>query len=113
MAITYKAAHRILVFDKSLQMIDSTVFTEEALIRIRYSPWPSRLWTMQEGRLGLALYFQFRDKAISLDDDRAHQFSTRNLQAVLQEMTIAKIVSTETYGQLAMWKSNAKKHFVL
>ncbi|KAI9707962.1 MAG: hypothetical protein M1820_004381 [Bogoriella megaspora] len=34
-------------------------------VRIRHSSWATRIWTMQEGRLGKQLCFQFKDKAVS------------------------------------------------
>lgn len=96
MKSTYKSAEKILVFDTSLEIVDSNVAPEEALIRIRYSPWSSRLWTMQEGRLGLNLYFQFRDKCISFDDQPYQGGATGTLpavEAILCRLTTMELVS--------------------
>ena len=96
MKSTYKSAEKILVFDNSLELVDSTVAPEEAVIRLRYSPWSTRLWTMQEGRLGLKVYLQFRDKSKSFDDQPYQNGASGNLPAVdeiLKSMTIQDIVS--------------------
>lgn len=100
MKSTYKSAEKILVFDTSLEIVDSSVAPEEALIRIRYSPWSSRLWTMQEGRLGLNLYFQFRDKSISFDNQPYQGGATGTLPAVeniLNSLTTPELVSVECF----------------
>ena len=98
MAKTYKFAQKTLVFDSSLLQIDSTVAPEEALIRLRYLPWSSRLWTMQEGRLGLDLYFQLKDKSIQLDKLSAPPFVVQNLLSVdriLEKLDIANLVDED------------------
>ena len=82
MKATYKSAHKILVFDASIETLDSSVAPEEALIRIRYSPWSSRLWTLQEGRLGFDVYFQFGDKSVSFDGHPYQGGSAGSLRAV-------------------------------
>lgn len=100
MKSTYKSAEKILVFDTSLEIVDSSVAPEEALIRIRYSPWSSRLWTMQEGRLGLNLYFQFRDKSISFDNQPYQGGATGTLPAVegiLKSLSTLELVSTKCF----------------
>ena len=100
MKSTYKCAEKILVLDTSLEIVDSSVSPEEGLIRIRYSPWSSRLWTMQEGRLGLNLYFQFRDKSISFDNQPYQGGATGTLPAVekiLKKLTTLELVSIERF----------------
>lgn len=44
----------------------SPVSGEEVLIRIWRSPWASRLWTLQEGRLSKSLSFSFADEFYEL-----------------------------------------------
>ncbi|KAL9635043.1 MAG: hypothetical protein Q9164_003718 [Protoblastenia rupestris] len=82
MKATYMSADKTLVFDNSLELVDSTVASEESLIRMRYCPWTTRLWTMQEGRLGHDVFFQFRDKSISFDHQPYQGVDTGNLPAV-------------------------------
>ncbi|KAL6719516.1 hypothetical protein ACLMJK_003757 [Lecanora helva] len=81
---TFKSADRIIVFDSSFEIIGEEVAPEEALIRIRYLPWSSRLWTMQEGRLSRKVYFQFKDKGIPFDDHPYQGGVHGNLQAIKQ-----------------------------
>ncbi|KAI0891845.1 hypothetical protein F4806DRAFT_292077 [Annulohypoxylon nitens] len=40
--------------------------SEDALIRIRYSTWKMRLWTLKEGFLARNLIFRFNDRLVSL-----------------------------------------------
>lgn len=96
MKATYKSADKTLVFDNSLELVDSTVASEESLIRMRYCPWTTRLWTMQEGRLGHNIFFQFRDKSISFDHQPYQGGDTGNLPAVdkiLRCLTTQELVS--------------------
>lgn len=92
---TYKLAHKVLVLDRSLEIVDSSVAPEEALLRIHYSPWSTRLWTMQECRLGNDVYFQFRDRSISFDNGplRSGAYGTlAAVQYVLHSMSDPEIV---------------------
>lgn len=57
----------MLVLDSTLMSYDAEPQDiSEKAIRIFTSPWFRRLWTLQGGTLAKSLYFQFRDKAISL-----------------------------------------------
>ncbi|KAL8786308.1 MAG: hypothetical protein Q9195_008268 [Heterodermia aff. obscurata] len=97
MKATYKNAEKILVFDSSLELVHSTIAPEEAVIRLRYSPWSTRLWTMQEGRLGLKVYLQFRDKSKSFDDQPYQNGASGNLHVVdkiLKSMTTQDLASS-------------------
>jgi hypothetical protein len=60
------AAH-VLVLDDYLRGVDSADCDElEIFARVWCSNWVGRLWTLQEGRLGKRVWFQFRDKAVEL-----------------------------------------------
>ena len=61
---TYISAYGVLVFDNSFQHVSGKVSKTEAVIRIVYSTWMTRLWTFQEGRLSHRLWFQFKDEAL-------------------------------------------------
>jgi Heterokaryon incompatibility protein (HET) len=67
MAETYAQADKVLVLDNSLQGQQGSIPLIEMSVRIRHAPWTTRVWTLQEGRLGKSLYFQFKDRAISVD----------------------------------------------
>ena len=66
---TYQQATLVLVVDSFIQLYDSsTLDTEELWCKILLSGWMRRLWTLQEGGLGVArrrLWFQFKDKPMN------------------------------------------------
>lgn len=67
--LVYQRAKIVLVLDAGLMSYsanEQSVF--ELLIRIFTSGWMRRLWTLQEGALARLLYFQFADKAVSLEE---------------------------------------------
>lgn len=67
--LVYERAKAVLVLDAGLMSYsakEQSVF--ELLLRIFTSGWMRRLWTLQEGALAKSLFFQFADKALSLDD---------------------------------------------
>lgn len=115
MKSTYKSAEKILVFDTSLEIVDSSVAAEEALLRIRYSPWSSRLWTMQEGRLGLNVYFQFRDKSMSFDNQPYQGGAAGTLPAVeriLKTLSTLELVSIECFLTSVLFPALTKLCFL-
>ncbi|RBA15946.1 HET domain-containing protein [Fusarium proliferatum] len=67
MASIYSGAEKVVVLDKSLMQTMSNTQRDELLIRIWRSPWASRLWTLQEGRLSKSLSFYFADKFYELE----------------------------------------------
>ena len=56
----YRHATKVLVVDPVLTRTTSGT-QQECLMRIRYSLWKQRLWTLQEGALARALCFCFKD----------------------------------------------------
>jgi hypothetical protein len=73
-----KATH-VLVLDDYIRGVDSADCDEfEIFARVSCSNWVGRLWTLQEGRLGKRVWFQFRDKAVELKAIR-EAFETRRL----------------------------------
>jgi hypothetical protein len=66
---TYTNADKVLVFDSYLEAVNSKDMTDfEQAFRIVCTGWTRRLWTLQEGVLAKAIYFQFADAAINADD---------------------------------------------
>jgi hypothetical protein len=66
---TYAGADKVLVIDSYLETFDSKGMTDfEQALRITCTGWTRRLWTLQEGALAKAIYFQFADAAINGDD---------------------------------------------
>ena len=67
MRLTYTGASKVLVLDSSLCCYDSNDMSiAERAARILTSGWMRRLWTLQEAALASDLWFQFKDKPISL-----------------------------------------------
>lgn len=65
---TYENAELVLVVDKNLCALMSSDLTPlEITSYMTNSTWTTRLWTLQEGRLAKRLWFQFKDKALSLE----------------------------------------------
>lgn len=73
---TYEQARCTLVLDNSLRMHSfDTLDLDEVCVRILFSPWMRRLWTLQEASLPAKknrLWFQFRDRAVSILRIRTH-----------------------------------------
>lgn len=63
----FAAATAVLVLDPCLHR-HAVGSATEALLRIKYSIWAKRLWTIQEGALANNLRFQFFNGVRSLDD---------------------------------------------
>lgn len=69
LAKTYAEAGRVLVVDRELQAASGRQSTLETVVRILCCGWQRRLWTLQEGSLGVdrpgRLYFQFLEGPLS------------------------------------------------
>lgn len=98
-AETFKLADKVLVLDNSLMQCDFGSPIVERLMRIRHSPWMTRLWTFLEGRLARNLFFQFRGGTVSGEDFHNSLVSQKNLIDVsgrlrsLQEQELIKTPS--------------------
>lgn len=63
----YERAKHVLVLDSYLQSVESKLLsTLEIFARINCCSWMRRLWTLQEGKLGRSVWFQFADGAVEL-----------------------------------------------
>lgn len=72
MKATYEDADKVLVVDASLRCVDESLLTNaECMVRIGFTGWMRRLWTLQEGILAKNLQFQFANRAF--DIDRAYE----------------------------------------
>ncbi|KAE8153289.1 hypothetical protein BDV25DRAFT_137044 [Aspergillus avenaceus] len=63
----FKHATSVLVLDSSISLYPISS-AEEGLVRISYSNWKKRLWTIQEGALSHSLQFCFANRNVSLVD---------------------------------------------
>jgi hypothetical protein len=82
MAGIYRQADKVLVIDNFLQYQTGKLSLVEMGTRVKYSPWISRIWTLQEGRLARELLFQFDNIAIPADDLLESIKGSRNIKAV-------------------------------
>ncbi|RDW64369.1 uncharacterized protein DSM5745_09780 [Aspergillus mulundensis] len=78
----YAEAKAVLVLDDWLQEVRSDAAPLDLMTRIYQSNWIKRLWTHQEGFLPKALWFQFKDKAVEINElsRRFHDYDA-SLQA--------------------------------
>lgn len=67
-ADVYRNAAHVLVLDGSLSMysLQDTTIAELLMRLFGCSPWPRRLWTLQEAALAKSLYIQFKGEAVPL-----------------------------------------------
>jgi len=113
---TYKNADKVLVLDTYLEEEVEGMSTIERLLRIICSGWTTRLWTLQEGALAKDLWFQFRDKAISLNStqhDLHNEPETTSLDVndMLAELCLQWHKSKpETTARLLLVLSKAVRH---
>lgn len=63
----FAGARHVLVLDPPLYK-HTFCSSQEALIRIRYSFWKRRLWTLEEGFLAKSLVFRFANRMVSLGE---------------------------------------------
>ncbi|EPE35626.1 hypothetical protein GLAREA_11326 [Glarea lozoyensis ATCC 20868] len=62
-----KAAHKTLVLDSDISLLRSSSKPEEMFLRIAYSSWNSRLWTLQEAVFANKLILHLSDQDIELE----------------------------------------------
>ncbi|KAL6802561.1 hypothetical protein GGI42DRAFT_342805 [Trichoderma sp. SZMC 28013] len=66
----YTEASAVLVLESDLLLSTIHCTNEERLMRVTCSSWMRRLWTYQEGILAKSLFFQFDERAISIEEMR-------------------------------------------
>ena len=68
MDAVYAHARGVLVLDSEIQRLSiKETHASELLGRLAYSSWMGRSWTLQEGAIGRATYFQCADGAMTLE----------------------------------------------
>ncbi|KLO83486.1 Uncharacterized protein LW94_2704 [Fusarium fujikuroi] len=65
---TYAKATAVLVLDQELLLSTMQWVNEEQLMKVAGSSWLRRLWTYQEGTLAPSIFFQFMERAVSIED---------------------------------------------
>ena len=69
----YAHAREVLVLDTEVQRLCiSQTHPSELMARLAHSSWMGRSWTLQEGAIGRATYFQCADGAITLERPRSY-----------------------------------------
>ena len=72
MDAVYAHAREVLVLDSEIQRLSiKETHPCELLARLAYSSWMGRSWTLQEGAIGRATYFQCADGALTLQRSRS------------------------------------------
>ena len=68
MNLIYASARSVLVLDSELQHLSiKNMRHSEAFVRLVYSSWMGRCWTLQEGGIGLVCHVQFADGVIKFE----------------------------------------------
>lgn len=101
-AETFRNADKVLVIDNSLQTCRADLPWVEVLMRIQYSPWMTRLWTLLEGKLAPKLYFQFAERAIPSESLTDVTVSRNSLlvSSVLEALPVERLQSCPSAVQL-------------
>ncbi len=68
MAKIYQEAECVLVVDKTLTNVNLEASIEEIMARIEVSGWMTRLWTLSEGVSASNLYFQLRQRGVTIEE---------------------------------------------
>ena len=78
----YAHAREALVLDSEIQRVSITeTHPCESIVRLAYSFWMGRSWTLQERPIGRATYFHCADSAMTLQRSRSH-ISQRSLYSM-------------------------------
>lgn len=86
----YQDAKHVLVLDSYLYTQDSASLScLEILARVLCCIWSRRLWTFQEGRLAKNLWFQFADRAVTMEEVFLGIEPTLSSSAIITEMKVA------------------------
>ena len=90
MNLVYASARSVLVLDSELQHLSlKHMRPSETFVRLVYSSWMGRCWTLQEGAIGLVCHVQFADGVIKFQ--------------VMRSIHIPKVVSAlETIKSLRL-----------
>ena len=83
MDAVYAHAREILVLDTEIQKLSiNHTHPCELLTRLAYSSWMGRSWTLQEGAIGRAAYFQCADGAMTLERSKS-EFVQQSLPSLV------------------------------
>jgi hypothetical protein len=86
----YSNAVHVLVLDSYLYTQNSSEISPmEIWARVLCCSWSRRLWTFQEARLALNLYYQFSDRAVRMEETFIAINESIAVRSVVSDMTVA------------------------
>ena len=124
MRVIYEKARVVLVLDSELQQLSLQSSWEELLLKISFSGWTRRIWTLQEGTLARALYFRMSDGFFPFSN--VHSLALKSLSntspllweccIVICELMLSKAMTGATkfswvWNQLRMRMTSHPKHY--
>lgn len=105
----YQKASSVVVIDKGILRSDLKTSLQDMLMAVAESNWAKRLWTLQEGRLGSKMRFQFADGVYTIDS-REQLLKDRLAEAFLPDMgsrlelaSILREIESGEERELAVW----------
>jgi len=81
----FEEAEHVLVLDNTLLNVNAEASVEEIMTRIDVSGWMQRLWTLSEGVAASELYFQLRQRAVTIGQLQ-WEYREKRLQADLDRL---------------------------
>ncbi|RSL86526.1 hypothetical protein CEP51_002772 [Fusarium floridanum] len=107
---TFRKANKVLVLDNSLQMCQTGIGLTEILIRIQYSPWMTRVWTLLEGNVAKDVIFQVADRSISSEEFIRPNLlnNTEAVSQYLKELSDERLWSCPSAMQLMCGLASAR-----
>ena len=76
MNLVYASAGSVLVLDSELQHLSlKRMRSSEAFVRLMYSSWMGRCWTLQEGAIGLVCQIQFADGVLRFQVKKSYEIA--------------------------------------
>ncbi|RYP52805.1 hypothetical protein DL768_002054 [Monosporascus sp. mg162] len=105
MRSTYERASKVLVLDQNLCSLSTRGISKlEQLMQIYRTTWMTRLWTLQEARMPKQVWFQFKDKAVNLEN-LSTQFKQERLESA------SKMLSKELFQGFLFAKLDSLRNF--
>ncbi|KAH8807569.1 hypothetical protein F5884DRAFT_343502 [Xylogone sp. PMI_703] len=90
----FRLASKVLVLDSDIQSRNAGL-PQENLVRIRYSVWSKRLWTIQECAVAQSVSFRFKDQILPLME-LLHSYENGNEFPLLMTQSLKRRKSSET-----------------
>lgn len=105
MNLIYASARSVLVLDSELPNLSlKRMRPSEAFVRLVYSSWMGRCWTLQEGAIGLVCLIQFADGVIQFEVKRSHGIPMNVLRytIILHRMFLSEHTRGRKYSDIGL-----------